>query len=99
MPVVKHAEIRRMRQETGMKLGQFAAHAGVKYKTLANIECGGQKFVSIEVVILIARGLGIDDHKELLAGNGAEDEATEPKAEAEPEDAAAALWPAPRHAT
>jgi transcriptional regulator with XRE-family HTH domain len=74
MPVVKHTEIRRMRQELGMKLGQFAAHSGVKYKTLANIECGGQKFVSIEVVHLIAKGLGVD------VGEVLEDEdAPEPK--------------------
>jgi transcriptional regulator with XRE-family HTH domain len=75
MPVVKHTEIRRRRQALGMKLGQFAAHSGVKYKTLANIECGGQKFVSIEVVVLIAKGLGMDDHEELLA----DEDVAEPK--------------------
>ena len=83
MPVVKHTEIRRLRQETGMKLGQFARHSGVGYKTLANIECGGQKFVSIEVIHLIAKGLGIEDHRDLLADES-------PKAPAEPESAAAA---------
>lgn len=63
-----------------MKLGQFAEHSGVKYKTLANIECGGQKFVSIEVVYLIARGLGMDigDAAELLA-DPADEDAAEPK--------------------
>lgn len=58
MPAVKRAEIRRMRQELGMKLGPFAKHANVGYKTLANIECGQQQSVSIEVVHLIAKGLG-----------------------------------------
>jgi transcriptional regulator with XRE-family HTH domain len=76
MPAVKRAEIRRRRQETGMKLGQFAEHAGVGYKTLANIECGTQKFVSIEVVHRIAKGLGLTA-KDILAEENTDDEMPE----------------------
>jgi transcriptional regulator with XRE-family HTH domain len=69
MPVVKGSEIRARRQRLGVKLGPFAAQAGVGYKTLANIECGGQKYVSIEVVHRIASALGMnaDDATELIA--------------------------------
>lgn len=53
----------------GIKLGPFSERSGVGYKTLANVECGHQKTVSIEVVYLIARGLGMseDDAMDLLA--------------------------------
>ena len=78
MPVVKHAEIRASRQRLGIKLGEFAERVGVKYKTLANIECGTQKFVSIEVVYRIAQGLG-RDAEDLLAEEAAEDEACQAK--------------------
>ena len=81
MPAVRGSEIRKRRQRTGMKLGAFARHAGVKYQTLANIECGSQKAVSIEVVYLIAQALPNTTAEELLAV--ADDEA-------EPADAAAA---------
>lgn len=57
MPPVKHAEIRRRRQRLGVKLGEFAKRSGVGYKTLANIECGTQRFVSIEVIHRIANTL------------------------------------------
>lgn len=52
-----------------MKLGQFAEHAGVGYKTLANIECGNQRIASIEFINRVAVGLGMktDDAGELLA--------------------------------
>ena len=59
MPVVKRKKIRERRQRTGMKLGPFAQYAGVKYMTLANVECGHQN-PSIEVVHLIAKALGCD---------------------------------------
>lgn len=66
MPAVKGAEIRARRQRLGMKLGQFARHAGVGYKTMANVECGHQR-PSIEVVHRIADALGVEAG-ELLAG-------------------------------
>ena len=52
-----------------MKLGQFAEHAGVGYKTLANIECGNQRTASFEFVVRVAIGLGMetDAAEELLA--------------------------------
>ncbi len=80
MPAVKGSEIRKRRQRLGVKLGPFAELAGVKYKTLANIESGGQKFVSIEVVVRIARELPGTTPEELLAADDAE---------AEPQGAAA----------
>jgi transcriptional regulator with XRE-family HTH domain len=74
MPAVKGAEIRARRQRTGMKLGEFARHAGVGYQTLANIECGHQWTVSMEVIYRIAAGLGMkpDDAGQLLADTGPE---------------------------
>jgi transcriptional regulator with XRE-family HTH domain len=77
MPAVNGAEIRRRRQRLGIKLGPFSERSGVKYKTLANIECGAQRSVSIEVIYLIAAALGLTDDEtaDLL------------------EDEAAALWP------
>jgi transcriptional regulator with XRE-family HTH domain len=80
MPAVNGPEIRGRRQRLGLKLGQFAKQAGVKYKTLANIECGGQKAVSIEVIHLIARALPDTTAEELLAAPGED---------AEPDGAAA----------
>jgi transcriptional regulator with XRE-family HTH domain len=77
MPVVKGREIRERRQALGVKLGPFAELAGVKYKTLANIESGGQKFVSIEVIVRIARELPDTAPEDLLADEDAE-EAPEP---------------------
>lgn len=73
MPAVKGAEIRLRRQRLGLKLGQFAERSGVGYKTLANIECGHQRFVSIEVVHRIAGALGGDAKaEELLADDDPE---------------------------
>jgi transcriptional regulator with XRE-family HTH domain len=57
MPAVRGAEIRSRRQRLGIKLGEFAKRSGVGYKTLANIESGHQRFVSIEVVHRIASAL------------------------------------------
>ena len=76
MPTVKGAEIRRSRQQLGIKLGQFAEQAGVGYKTLANIECGHQRTVSIENVVRIARALGIENAEDLIADGNAEPEGT-----------------------
>jgi transcriptional regulator with XRE-family HTH domain len=67
MPAVRGSEIRARRQRTGVKLGPFAELAGVKYQTLANIECGSQKVASIEVIHLIARALPDTTAEELLA--------------------------------
>jgi transcriptional regulator with XRE-family HTH domain len=50
MPAVKGRQIRERRQGLGTKLGPFAELARLKYKTLANIESGGQAAVSIEIV-------------------------------------------------
>lgn len=77
MPAVKGREIRARRQGLGTKLGPFAELAGLKYKTLANIESGGQQAVSIEVVNRIVRAfraLGDDGvtADQLLAGEDTE---------------------------
>lgn len=82
MPAVNGSKIRARRQRTGMKLGAFAEYAGVKYKTLANIECGQQKVASIEVLHLIAQALPNTTAEELLAAAGEDS--------AEPEEAKAA---------
>ena len=67
MPAVKGKEIRQRRQRLGLKLGEFSALAGVKYKTLANIESGRQELsVSIETVWRLANAFGIEAD-ELLA--------------------------------
>ena len=50
-----------------MKLGEFAERAGLKSKTLANIESGGQSAVSIEVITRIAEHLPDTAPEELLA--------------------------------
>lgn len=52
-----------------MKLGQFAEHAGVGYKHLANIECGRQRTASLEFITRVAAGLGLsaDEADELIA--------------------------------
>jgi transcriptional regulator with XRE-family HTH domain len=78
MPAVRGREIRRRRQELGIKLGPFAEMAGLKYKTLANIESGGQKAVSIEVVNRIASHLPDTTAGELLAEGDAAEDAAEP---------------------
>lgn len=69
MPLVNGAEVRARRQRLGVKLGKFARQAGVGYKTLANIESGHQRHVSIEVINLIAAELGEETTADdLLAG-------------------------------
>lgn len=65
MPAVRTEEIRRRRQRLGLKLGEFAAKAGIKYQTFANIESGCQK-PSIEYVYKIAIALDADAEELLV---------------------------------
>jgi transcriptional regulator with XRE-family HTH domain len=67
MPAVNAAEIRRRRQRLGLKLGEFAERSRVKYKTVANIECGHQ-VPSIEVVYRLADALGVEAEEILADG-------------------------------
>jgi transcriptional regulator with XRE-family HTH domain len=60
MPAVRGTEIRQRRQRLGIKLGEFSELTRVKYKTVANIESGGSKVASIEVVHRFARVLGCE---------------------------------------
>jgi transcriptional regulator with XRE-family HTH domain len=73
MPAVNGKDIRERRQRLGIKLGKFAELSGVAYKTLANIESGGQeKTVSIEVVWRLANTFGIEaDDLLVKAGDAA----------------------------
>lgn len=80
MPAVNGREIRRRRQRTGMKLGQFAEYARVGYQTLANIESKNQR-TSIEIVHRIA---------DALAALGQKCEADDLLADEEPEPRKAA---------
>ena len=57
MPAVKPDEIRQRRRRLGLKLGEFAARAGVNYHTLKNVECGN-KSPGIELVHVLAGALG-----------------------------------------
>jgi transcriptional regulator with XRE-family HTH domain len=66
MPAVRASEIRRRRQERGLKLSEFAELTRIKYKTVANIESGSSQVASIEVVHRFAKILGCD-YKDLLA--------------------------------
>lgn len=49
--------VRRLRQRTGQKLGEFSENCGVSYQTLANLE-SEQQNVSFEILYRIADGLG-----------------------------------------
>ena len=60
MPAVKGEEIRERRQRLGLKLGEFADAARIKYKTAANIESKSSQLVSIEVVHRFAKILGTE---------------------------------------
>jgi transcriptional regulator with XRE-family HTH domain len=59
MPAVKKDEIRRLRQRTGLRLGEFAERSGINYKTLANIECGHQ-VPGPELIHRLASALGAE---------------------------------------
>jgi transcriptional regulator with XRE-family HTH domain len=81
------AAIRRLREERDLSALALAERVGIKRRSLYNIELGN-KPAGLAVLVRIARELRVPVDKILKADE-----------EAETEDVAAALWPAPRPAT